>query len=873
MNSTSSETKQPPRFLRDRIRENFRSQFQKDTNKWEEDRLIASGVFQRNTVSDDFDEGEAVKVHLLVHDTKPPFLDGSIEFTKVKEPVIPVKDPTADISVLARKGSQVLKEVREMREKIKSVREMSDDSGRRMAAMIGSKTKEEEGDFDDDVIDGEGISDTNLDEKTRKRIKNQRESLPVYTCKKELLRIIRDHNIIVIVGETGSGKTTQLTQYLHEEGYSKNGIIACTQPRRVAAMSVAKRVSDEVGCKVGETVGYTIRFEDCTSKSTKIKYMTDGVLLRESLSDNDLEKYSVVIMDEAHERSLNTDVLFGVLRDVVSRRYDMKLIITSATMDAEKFSRFFGNVPIFNIPGRTFPVTVMFAKSPSDDYVEAVTKQALTIHLGGTKGDILIFMTGQEDVEITCYILSERLEELGSKVPPLKILPIYSQLSSERQSLIFERSNDGVRKCIVGTNIAETSLTVDGIFYVIDSGFIKLKVYNPKIGMDSLQVFPVSQANADQRKGRAGRTGPGICYRIYTETMYRDEMLRNTVPEIQRTHLANIVLLLKSLGIKNLLDFHFMDPPPQDNILQSLYQLWVLGALNDSGDLTPLGQKMSSFPLDPSLSKMLITSEELNCSDEVVTIVSMLSVPKVFERPTGREDESDAARERLMVAESDHLTLLFVYQQWKKHNYSARWCAENFINYKGMKKVQEIRTQLVDIMEKLNMEINTCRGKWDPIREAICSAYFHNASKMKGYGKYINLRTGLECHLHPTSSLYGLGHTPEYIVYHELLYTTKEYMQFVTTVDPYWLAKLGPMFFSIKEKDVLNIGTMTKKKKIEEIREYNQESKGKTVKDVSSGVEVSEVSEADSQDATKANKESENAKISQSIKKRKRRGI
>ena len=564
---------------------------------------------------------------------------------------------------------------------------------------------------------------------------------------------------------------------------------------------MAKRVADEVGCALGDRVGYAIRFEDCTSAQTEIKYMTDGVLLRETLREPDLDSYSCIIMDEAHERSLHTDVLFGILKKVVARRRDFRLIVTSATLNAEKFAAFFGSVPTFTIPGRTFPVDVLFGKTPAEDYVEAAVKQALAIHLGHPAGDILIFLTGQEEIEAACSALADRLEQLAElgTTPPMSILPIYSQLPADLQAKIFQAAPDGVRKCVVSTNIAETSLTLDGILYVVDSGMCKLTVYNPRMGMDSLQVFPCSRAAVDQRKGRAGRTGPGVCYRLFTEAAYKHEMLQNTVPEIQRTNLGNVVLLLKSLNVENLLDFDFMDPPPVENLLNSMFQLWVLGALDGQGALTPLGAKMVEFPVDPPLAKMLLMGEQLGCSTEVVTVVAMLSVPSPFFRPKDREEASDAAREKFFVPESDHLTLLNVYMQWKNHGCRADWCSTHFLHAKGLAKAREVRAQILEIMKQQRVQLLSAGTDWDIARQAICSAYFHNAARMKGIGEYVNCRSGMPCHLHPSSALYGLGHTPEYIVYHELVMTSKEYMQCVTAVEPHWLAEQGPMFFTIKE--------------------------------------------------------------------------
>ena len=303
--------------------------------------------------------------------------------------------------------------------------------------------------------------------------------------------------------------------------------------------------------------------------------------------------------------------------------------------------------------------------------------------------------------------------------------------------------------------------------------------------MDALQITPISRANASQRAGRAGRTGPGKSYHLFTEAAFKDEFYIQTIPEIQRTNLANTVLLLKSLGVRDLLDFDFMDPPPQDTITTSLFDLWALGALDNIGDLTPMGKKMTAFPMDPSLAKLIITSEEYGCSEEMLTIVSMLSVPSVFYRPKERQEESDAAREKFFVSESDHLTLLHVYMLWKANGYSDGWCIRHFLHPKAVRRAKEIREQLHDIMKVQKMELTSCGTDWDVIRKCICSGYYHQAAKQKGVGEYINLRTSVTVQLHPTSALYGSGFMPDYVVYHELILTSKEYMSTVTAVDPH----------------------------------------------------------------------------------------
>ncbi|QCE14002.1 pre-mRNA-splicing factor ATP-dependent RNA helicase DHX16 [Vigna unguiculata] len=555
--------------------------------------------------------------------------------------------------------------------------------------------------MDGDKFDYEEMQDSL--EKSRAKsaleaLQEERKKLPMYRYRDELLQAVHDHQVLVIVGETGSGKTTQIPQYLHEVGYTKHGMIACTQPRRVAAMSVAARVSQEMGVKLGHEVGYSIRFEDCTSEKTILKYMTDGMLLREFLGEPDLASYSVVMVDEAHERTLSTDILFGLVKDIARFRPDLKLLISSATLDAEKFSDYFDSAPIFRIPGRRYPVEINYTKAPEADYLDAAIVTSLQIHVTQPPGDILVFLTGQEEIETAEEILKHRTRGLGTKIAELIICPIYANLPTELQAKIFEPTPEGARKVVLATNIAETSLTIDGIKYVIDPGFCKMKSYNPRTGMESLLVTPISKASANQRAGRSGRTGPGKCFRLYTAYNFHNDLEENTVPEIQRTNLANVVLTLKSLGIHDLLNFDFMDPPPAEALLKALELLFALSALNKLGELTKVGRRMAEFPLDPMLSKMIVASENFKCSDDIISIAAMLSVGNsIFYRPKDKQVHADNARMNFHTGNvGDHIALLKVYNSWKETNYSTQWCYENYIQVRSMKRARDIRDQLAD---------------------------------------------------------------------------------------------------------------------------------------------------------------------------------
>ncbi|KAK4999123.1 Cyclin-dependent kinase catalytic subunit, partial [Cryomyces antarcticus] len=341
-------------------------------------------------------------------------------------------------------------------------------------------------------------------------------------------------------------------------------------------MSVATRVAEEMGVKLGNEVGYAIRFEDNTTDKTVLKYMTDGMLLREFLTEPDLAGYSALMIDEAHERTLHTDILFGLVKDIARARPDLKLLISSATMDAQKFSRYFDDAPIFNIPGRRYPVEMHYTPQPEANYLSAAVVTIFQIHMSQPRGDILVFLTGQDEIEKVEQDLQETARKLGNKAPELIIAPIYANLPTDLQAKIFEPTPPNARKVVLATNIAETSLTIDGIVYVIDPGFVKENVYNPKTGMESLVVTPCSRASANQRAGRAGRVGPGKCFRLYTKWAFMNELEENTTPEIQRTNLNSVVLLLKSLNINDLIDFDFMDAPPPDTLIKALEQLFAL---------------------------------------------------------------------------------------------------------------------------------------------------------------------------------------------------------------------------------------------------------------------------------------------------------
>ncbi|TXT11242.1 hypothetical protein VHUM_01993 [Vanrija humicola] len=638
-------------------------------------------------------------------------------------------------------------------------------------------------------------------EKRAQSIDDTRKSLPIYEFRDELLEAIAEHQVLIVVAETGSGKTTQLPQYLHEAGYTKGGMkVGCTQPRRVAAMSVAARVAEEVGSRLGQEVGYSIRFEDMTSDKTVLKYMTDGMLLREFLTDPELSTYSALVIDEAHERTLSTDILFGLVKDIARFRPELRLLISSATMNAQKFSEFFDNAPIFDVPGRRFPVDMFYTQQPEANYIHAAVTTILQIHTTQPKGDILLFLTGQDEIEACEENLTETMRTLGDKVPELIIAPIYANLPSEQQTKIFEPTPEGARKVVLATNIAETSITIDGVVYVIDPGFVKQNNYNPKTGMSSLVVEPISRASAQQRAGRAGRVGAGKAFRLYTKWAFKNELPQDTIPEIQRTNLGMVVLMLKSLGINDILNFDFLDKPPAETIIRSFEMLYALGALNHKGELTRLGRRMAEFPVDPMLSKAIIGSEVFKCTHEVLIIISMLQESgSLLYRPKDKRVHADQAHKNFVKPGGDHFTLLNIFNQWAETNYSQQFCQENFVQYKSLCRVRDIRDQLASLCDRVEVVIESNPNEIVPVQKAITAGYFYNTARIDKGGGYRTTKNNHTVFIHPSSCLVGMQPPPRFILYYELVLTSKEYMRQCMPIEGSWLSELAPHYFNKNE--------------------------------------------------------------------------
>ena len=552
------------------------------------------------------------------------------------------------------------------------------------------------------------------------------------------------------------------------------------QPRRVAATTVATRVAEEIGCKLGEEVGYSIRFEDLTSAKTRIKFLTDGLLLREALADPLLSRYSVIMVDEAHERSLSTDILLGVLKKISKKRPDLRIIISSATLQAESFLHFFsGDQPeqnrdtaeqskgrIISLEGRMYPVDTMYLEEPAENYVERAVKTVFDIHANEPDGDILIFLTGREEIDTALQLIADRAASLHPRAQSILSLPLYAGLTSEQQLCVFEPAPDNTRKVIVSTNIAEASVTIDGIVYVIDCGFVKLRAFNPKTGIETLTATPVSKASATQRAGRAGRTKPGKCYRLYTQLAY-ESLPEATIPEIQRSNLAPIILQLKALGIDNVLRFNFFTPPPADLVIRALELLYSLGALDDYAKLTrPLGVRMAELSVEPMMAKVLLSAPTMGCLSEILSIAAMTSLQgAVWFHHDGEKKATESARRKFAVEEGDHLTLLNVYQAFvTKGRKDSKWCRDNYLNYKSMIRAVSVRAQLKRYLERFGIDVDEALstengaeellGKGIQIRKCLTAGYFAHAARMQSDGTFKSVNGSVILHAHPSSLMF-----------------------------------------------------------------------------------------------------------------------
>ncbi|GFR13080.1 probable ATP-dependent RNA helicase DHX35 [Trichonephila clavata] len=635
----------------------------------------------------------------------------------------------------------------------------------------------------------------------------QRQRLPIYKYRNHILYLLENYQTVIILGETGCGKSTQVPQYLLEAGWLNNdGIIGITQPRRVAATMLASRVSEETDTFVGQIVGYSIRFEDCfTFGKTKIKYMTEGMLINEMMADPLLRSYSVLMLDEIHERSLNSDIILGLVKKIIKKRPSLKLIISSATFEAETIYKFFNKnetqdktkdtAVIISVEGRNYPVDIHYSLQPVPDYIKASVDTAIKIHLNENPGDILIFLTGQDEVEHAVSVLIDYAREQKMKNDSLKmfVVPLYGSLPMSEQVKAFKPVARAVRKIVVSTNIAEASVTISGIAYVIDCCFVKLKCFNMHSCTDSLVIVPVSQASAEQRAGRAGRVRSGKAYRLCTEEDFL-KLPPYTVPEMQRSNLAPVILQLKALGIENILRFSFPSAPPSKHVISAIELLYALGALDDNGALTsPLGVQMAEFPLHPMFSKLLLVSSEFNCTEEVLSIAAMLQVQNVFQVAPGRKLELKRAKWKFAVEEGDFITLLNVFKAFSK-NQNKHWCEQNFLNYKGLLRAMEIRLQLSKLLKKFKVPDAANKDDRDSLRKCIVSAFFANAAYLHYTGVYKTVRGEHTLHIHP-ESVVSFSKQPKWVIFNEVLHTTKEYMRDITVIEPHWLYEYAPHYY------------------------------------------------------------------------------
>ncbi|CAK1603285.1 unnamed protein product [Parnassius mnemosyne] len=645
------------------------------------------------------------------------------------------------------------------------------------------------------------LSHKNKEKETFEDLQESRKILPVYTVRSRLLEEIKKNNTMILIGETGSGKTTQVPQLIHELRLEGSGAIAITQPRRVAAITLALRVAAEMNTEIGSFVGYCVRFEDVTSARTKVKYLTDGMLLREAVADPLLKRYSFIILDEAHERTVNTDVLFGIVKLAQKERNDkkllpLKIIIMSATMDVDLFKKYYDDCPVIYLEGRTHPVTIYHAKLKQDDYQYAVVCTIFQLHVSTPSNhDFLVFLTGQEEIETVMSNIKQVAKE--SSGPPIRVCPLYAGLPAAKQLQVWKKTPPGMRKIVLATNIAEASVTIPQIKCVIDTGMVKERTWCTATGAERLRVRACSQAASWQRAGRAGRTARGAAYRLYTAHDFASRHAHNT-PEIVRCPLAATMLLLIATGLDPI-TFPLIDPPPPDSIQASLLLLKELGAIDNEANpkLTILGKKMTAFPIDPKYSKIILCAPEFNCLDEALSLVAVLSSENIFHMPIHKRDEALKVKQKFVSPLGDHVTLLNVFKAFCKAPLKKQWCKENYLNHKNLSYAYEIRQQLLNVCQRLNMTVTSCGTAMDQLLKCLLSGLFTNCAWARsgaagsGGGKYVTA-SGSAASVHPASVLFSTRPPHPAILYTELLHTRRSYLVTVSAIQPQWLHQVAP---------------------------------------------------------------------------------
>jgi ATP-dependent helicase HrpA len=617
------------------------------------------------------------------------------------------------------------------------------------------------------------------------------EELPISASVGEIGAALERHQVLIVAGATGSGKTTQLPKICLELGRGTERCIGVTQPRRIAATSVAARVASELECSLGAEVGYQIRFEDKTSPETYVKFMTDGILLAEIQGDELLRRYDTLIIDEAHERSLNIDFILGWLKRILPRRRDLKVIVSSATIETERFSQFFDGAPVLKVEGRTFPVEVLYEPpDPELDLAEATANAVENVCSLEPRGDVLVFLPGEREIHETEQELSRR------KLRHTEVLPLYSRLSAAEQNRVFASTSG--RKVILSTNIAETSITLPGIVYVIDTGTARLSRYDPRTGTTRLQVEGISRASADQRKGRSGRVREGVCVRLYDEDSFKARP-EYTDPEIKRTGLAGVILRMKSLRLGDVEDFPFIDAPRPGAIAEGYRVLEELGALTDKRELTPLGKQLSRFPVDPRLGRMILAGAENGSLPEVLVVVAGLNVQDVRERPRAHEQKADELHRRFRDERSDFAGLLklwaFVKEaQAKGTSQLRRACKENFLSFVRVREWMEIHRQLEDTVRELrlgNPKVKKGNREQDDraLHLALLSGLLSKVGQYQPeHRNYLGARQ-TRFAIHPSSAL--AKRPPAWVMAFELVQTSQLFARTVAKIEPEWLAKVG----------------------------------------------------------------------------------